>query len=336
MIIKKVPGHLFQFEEKIFGMTLTQLLSDLAALFSLIGVTSSVSLLTRLAIIAPTMLIALVLVHGKMSGYTMLYWLYLLVRFRFLPRHTVRRAEEGKGASVQECWIQFNELSGGTGGMVRGAQAMYWAAFEIESKYALRYLSETDQVRLYGRFKQFLDGLSFPVKFISLVSSLDATRDPTLMAQQQVVAELTPRLQQLQMASIKHQQAVAQHSTVTRHFVIVSASTFELVRERASRFSPVLGKAPTVTNAQVKNELKTRVSIVSKTLSQLDVQATLLDDASLLTAYAACLAPGHHIASNDSRESTVADRLAPSTVELRNDAVVVEIERRSGTCTTTR
>ena len=91
--------------------------------------------------------------------------------------------------------------------MVRGAQAMYWAAFEIESKYAVRYLSETDQVRLYGRFKQFLDGLSFPVKFISLVSSLDATHDPTLMAQQQVIAELTPRLQQLQVASLKHQPA---------------------------------------------------------------------------------------------------------------------------------
>src|SRR5947199_7014259 len=125
-LIKKVPGHLFQFEEKIFGMTLTQLLSDLAALFSLISVTSSISLLPRIAIITPTMLMVLVLVHGKMRGYTMFYWLYLLARFRFLPRYTVRHgkdgARKGEPASVQECWIQFNELTGGSGGMVRGAQ----------------------------------------------------------------------------------------------------------------------------------------------------------------------------------------------------------------------
>ena len=49
-LIKEVPGHLLQFEEKIFGMSLTQLLADLGAVFGIIALTASVPLVPRIVI----------------------------------------------------------------------------------------------------------------------------------------------------------------------------------------------------------------------------------------------------------------------------------------------
>ncbi len=319
-LIKKVPGHLLQFEEKIFGMTLTQLLSDLAAVFGTISVTGSLPLIPRIVVTLIVVIGVLTLVHAKTQGYTMLYWIYLLGRSRFLPTHSVWRGQgeetpKGEPASVQDCWIQLNELDHGTAGVVTNRKnraepdATYWAAFEIESLQNVRYLSENDQVRLYGRFKSFLDGLNFPVKFISLVETADALRDPALVAQQQAVSTLedAPHLQQLQIASLKHQQGSIKLCTLARHFVVVGASSRELAVKSANGasaqrivqlFRLVFPKKDAeISCSQVKSELNIRVSILRKTLQQLDVRATLLDDAELLQAYASCLAQGHHVPS---------------------------------------
>ncbi len=91
-LIKEVPGHLLEFEEKILGMSLTQLLTDLGALFGTIAVTTSMPMTPRIVVDVLTMIVALILVHGKVGGYTMLYWLYLIGRTRFLPMQTVWRA----------------------------------------------------------------------------------------------------------------------------------------------------------------------------------------------------------------------------------------------------
>ena len=40
-LVKEVPGHLFQFEEKIFGMSLTQLLSDIGAGVGILSITAT-------------------------------------------------------------------------------------------------------------------------------------------------------------------------------------------------------------------------------------------------------------------------------------------------------
>jgi len=71
-LIKAVPGHLLQFEEKIFGMSLTQLLSDLGALFGTLALTESLSLLPRIVGDTLIMIVVLILVHGKMGDSTML------------------------------------------------------------------------------------------------------------------------------------------------------------------------------------------------------------------------------------------------------------------------
>lgn len=319
-LLKEVPGHLLQFEEKIFGMTLTQLLSDLGAGVGIVALTASVPLVPRIVVGVLLMIGVLILVHAKIGGYTMLYCLYLLGRTRFLPTQTVFRApgeeiQKGEPGPVQESWIQLNALDRGAAGVLTKRQkrdhpdANYWVVFEVVSLQNVRFLAEAEQVRIYGRFKLFLDGLGFPLKFISLVETADAERDPALVAQRQVISELTatPHLQKLQKESLKHQQGSLQHCTTTRHFVVVSASTSELARLRAdgTARSPLLrlfellrpSKQPVVTPSQVKNELSIRVSIVKKALQQLDVHATLLDDAQALQAYASCLALGTHIPS---------------------------------------
>src|SRR5579884_2983366 len=319
-LLKEVPGHLLQFEEKIFGMTLTQLLSDLGAGVGIIALTASVPLVPRIVVGVFLMIGVLILVHAKVGGYTMLYWLYLIGRCRFLPIQTIFRAqgeevERGEPGPVQESWIQLNTLSHGVAGVLTPRKnrdqpdASYWVVFEVQSLQNVRFLAEAEQVRIYGRFKLFLDGLGFPLKFISLVETADAERDPALVAQHQALSQLetSPQLQKLQRESLKHQQGSLQQCTTTRHFVVVSASTGELARLRADGTprSPLMRlvelvwgkKSPQITREQVKNELRIRVSIVKKALQQLDVQATLLDDATALQAYASCLALGTHIPS---------------------------------------
>src|SRR5579885_1696872 len=76
-LINEVPGHLFQFEEKIFGMTLQQLLSDIGAGVGIVSLTGSLPLVTRIVVCALLALPMLILVHGKVQDQTFLHWLYL-------------------------------------------------------------------------------------------------------------------------------------------------------------------------------------------------------------------------------------------------------------------
>ena len=319
-LTKVVPGHLLQFEEKIFGMSLTQLLSDLGAVFGIIAVTTSVPLVPRIVVSMLTTMVALILVHGKVGDYTMLSWLFLIGRSRFLPTQTIWRPQgtqipKGEPGSVQDYWIQFHELDHGAAGVITShknrdePEATYWVIFEVKSLQQVHFLAEAEQVRIYGRFKLFLDGLGFPLKFISLVETADPERDPAHVAQRQMHWQLaaTPQLQKLQQESLQYQQGSLSYWTTTRHLMVVSASTSELVRRHsdgASR-SPlrrlfelvVPKKAPEITREHVKNELRIRVSIVKKALQHLDVHATLLDDVAALQATASCLALGTHLPS---------------------------------------
>lgn len=116
---KEVPGHLLQFEEKIFGMTLTQLLTDLGMAGMLCMSTAALPLLARMIVGALSILLTLIIVHGSYRGYTLLSWLYLLGSSRLLPRHTVWRSEtttaaKGEPASVQQTWLPIHTLEQGT------------------------------------------------------------------------------------------------------------------------------------------------------------------------------------------------------------------------------
>ncbi|HLG78657.1 MAG TPA: hypothetical protein VKX46_19750, partial [Ktedonobacteraceae bacterium] len=142
-LLKEVPGHLLQFEEKIFGMTLTQLLSDLGAGVGIIALTASVPLVPRIVVGVLLMIGVLILVHAKVGGYTMLYWLYLIGRSRFLPIQTIFRAQgeeiqKGEPGPVQESWIQLNTLDHGAAGVLTPRKnreqpdASYWVVFEVQ------------------------------------------------------------------------------------------------------------------------------------------------------------------------------------------------------------
>jgi hypothetical protein len=312
---KAVPGHLLQFEEKIFGMSLTRLLSDLGAGVSIAALTASMPLVPRITVGTTLMIGVLILVHAKVSGYPMLSWLFLVSRSRFLPARTIFRQEgttisRGEPGSVQESWIELNVLDHGIAGVItprkngNKLEATYWAVFEVSSVQQVRFLAESEQERIYERFKLFLDGLGFPVKFLSIVETADPEHDPALAMQRESVSALKdlPHLQALQQASLHHQQGSLKHCTTIRHFLVVSASTSEVARLRADGMarSPWLRLAawllsnmrPHVSCEQVKNELRIRVSIVKKALAHLDVQATLLGDAAVLQAYVSCLALG--------------------------------------------
>ena len=63
-LLKEVPTHLFRFEEKIFGMTLPQLLCDLGGFLLLASITGGLPVLPRIVVCACSGLLVLVLVPG--------------------------------------------------------------------------------------------------------------------------------------------------------------------------------------------------------------------------------------------------------------------------------
>ncbi len=322
-LVKEVPGHLFQFEEKIFGMSLTQFLCDIGAGVGILSITAGLPPLARLVVSVLLAIPVLILVHGKAQERTLLFWLYLYGRQLFVPKRTTWQSldqlaagskRKGRVPPVQTTWIPLDSLDGGIAGYSEqgskgGAHGRYWVVLECEGRN-IRYLPEADQVRAFGRFESFLTGLEFQLQFISHTEQVQTASYEPLRVEKQALSRLTqtPRLALLQRESIAYQERHLRHCTITRHFVVVSAST----REEAARQS--LGSAPggalsflwkllfrpkrvEVTREQVLDQLRIRLSLVKKVLQQLEVRAWLLDDAELLKQFASCLAPGAEIPS---------------------------------------
>src|SRR5579884_1122959 len=84
-LVKPVAGHLFTFEEKIFGMSLTQLLTDIGALTGSFSLSGSLSLVSRIVVCALFTLLIMACVHGKIQGMPLGYWFYLLLREKMIP-----------------------------------------------------------------------------------------------------------------------------------------------------------------------------------------------------------------------------------------------------------
>src|SRR5437764_7456249 len=101
-LIKEVPGHLFFFEEKIFGMSLTQLLSDVGAGVGILSITAGLPLAARILIAALLAIPVLILVHGKAQEQTLLHWLYLYGRQFFVPKHTAWQSPDELAAAQAE------------------------------------------------------------------------------------------------------------------------------------------------------------------------------------------------------------------------------------------
>jgi hypothetical protein len=358
-LIKEVPGHLFQFEEKIFGMTLQQLLSDIGAGVGIVSLTGSLPLVTRIVVCVLLVLPVLILVHGKVQDQTFLHWLYLYGRSLTIPKHTtwqsldaLQAKKKGEGPSVQATWIPLDSLESGIMGYSESrskghAVGRYWVVFEVEGRN-IRYLPEQDQVRLFGRFESFLTGLEFRLQFLSHTEQVNQERYAPLLVQKQALASLaaSPHLAALQQASIQFQQQHLHHCTLTRHFVVISVSAREeAVRQRSEGSKHGLrailwnlvsfNKPVEVTRQQVLDQLRIRISVVKKLFQQLDVRAWLLDDPEMLQLFASCLAPGADIPSfepqllDEPAEALVASAL--QVVETQDDSSSDRREKQSRT-----
>ncbi len=339
-LVKTVPTHLFQFEEKIFGMSLQQLLTDIGAGVGLLTLTAGLPLFTRIVVCAVLAVPVLILVHGQVEGQSLLQWLYLYARFLFLPKHTRWQSADaralsksGKVPAVQTTWIHLDHLSGGIMGYSEPGgkstnRGRYWVVLEVEGRN-IRYLPEAEQVRIYGHFERFLTGCEFRLQFISSIEQVKPSVYSALIAQREAVPLIqgsTPRLAKLQQASVEFQQRHLQNCTITRHFVVISVSAREeAIRRRtdgarrgllSTLFRLLLPKAEEiVTREQVLDQLRIRTSVVKKLFQQLEVRAWLLDDPDLLRLFASCLALGAEVPAFRAVDMDEAAQAALSLVE---------------------
>lgn len=315
-LVKEVPGHLFKFEEKIWGMTLQQLLTDLGVLTGSITLTGSLPLLARVVVCTLLTLLAVMLVHGKAQGHSLGFWLYLRLRLRMMPSRTTwqsaaipsAKTEQGKQEpSVQATWVPVESCEHGVMGKCeqrkKTAIARYWMVFEVEGRN-VRLLPEQEQVRVFQRFESFLAGLEFHLQFLSYTEQIDPRMAPALLAQQDALASLavTPHMQALQRASLRMQEQHLITCTRTRHFVVVSASGAETVLRSPdgtprSVFSLIghlftFKQPPALSQTQILDQLRIRATRVKKAIQQLDMRVWPLADAELLQLLARCLAPG--------------------------------------------
>ncbi len=317
-LVKEVPGHLFKFEETIWGMTLQQLLTDLGVLTGSITLTGVLPLALRIIVCALLTVGALVLVHGKAQGHPLGFWLYLCLRAKTVPARTTWQtrgslASPQKGApgrrtpSVQATWIPVDSLERGVMGKCEQRKntevPRFWTVFEVEGRN-IRLLPEQEQARVFRRFEAFLTGLEFHLQFLSYTEQIQLQTSPALLAQKQACALLsaTPHLQALQQASVRMQEQEMTICTRTRHFVVISASGAEPSLQHPdgtpqSLLSVIwqllsLKRSPAVSRTRVLDQLHMRVSVVKKAFSQLDMRILPLEDTNLLQLFARCLAPG--------------------------------------------
>lgn len=321
---KEVPSLLLRFEEKIWGMTLPQLLSDIGAGVCIFTVTSSLPLASRLVTSVLLAIPVLLLVHLKVQDQSLAHWIYLYARYLVIPRHATWQSLEtqqakrrkGQPAAVQAAWIQLDQLAGPVmgysepGGKKRGPRGRYWVVFEVEGRN-VRYLPEQEQVRLFGYFEAFLVGLDFRLQFISLTEAVRAEDSPPYVAQKRMLALLKavlPHIARLQQHSVDYQRAGLRNCTKTRYFVVASVSAREEARRQSTDGSRrgalallwdllTFKKLPEISRELALDQLRSRASALGKLCAQLEVRAWLLADTDLLQAFASCLALGAAVPS---------------------------------------
>src|SRR6266568_9558538 len=114
--VKVVPTHLFSFEERLFGVSLNQLLSDLGAGVGILALTERLPLTLRLVVGGLLALVAVLLIHGRREGQSLLSWLFHVLRFAFVARHSTWQSsdtppsEQRPHPAVQTTWITLENL----------------------------------------------------------------------------------------------------------------------------------------------------------------------------------------------------------------------------------
>lgn len=122
-LMKEVPGHLFRFEEKIFGMSLQQLLTDLGALTGSFSLTGSLPIIPHIIVSVLITLLTMAFVHRKIQGLPLGYWFYLLMRSKMMPSQTTWQSirlentstKHKQVPSIQATWIPIDTVHQGIG-----------------------------------------------------------------------------------------------------------------------------------------------------------------------------------------------------------------------------
>jgi hypothetical protein len=342
---KEIPTHLFQFKETVFGsVTVVQLMYDIAAFAGGWFLWSQhLPLPLRIALVACYAVLALVVIHLKIAGYSVIDLLLLRVRAFATPSETVwappaaarllaATRTRALPPSVQETWIPLRELGPGYLGFADkpavkgkpGPTSRYCIVMEVSGRN-LQLLPEDERVRVYQEFERFLAGLQFPLQFHTSTEPINVYQYPPLLAQEQQVRALqatAPRLARLRAANLKFQRTRIGNSLRTRHFVVVSAGVAEqALRTPEGKTRPgyqvLFGygrlwgrRKEDSTNEEVLRQLRIRAEVVYKGLARLDLHIEPLAGAELLHFCATCLAPGTLV----TRSLALANELAPFQV----------------------
>lgn len=318
-LVREVPTHLFQFQEKIFGFfTIPQLLYDVVA-FTFIWYiyNQPIPVALRVVISVIYALAVIFVVHIPIKGHNVTEWAYLRARFFVTPNQTVWRplmktAQVGSvPASVQSTWIPLRTLEGEVLGFTQKKATKgkpenpdrFCTVLEVGG-INLSLLSEEEQARIFAGYETFLSGLQYPLQTYSSNEIIDVQTYAPILAQEQQISKLskTPHLQALAKKSLQFQRKKISACMATRHFIIVSATLAEFAVQTMD------GKSPSILSVlftfawmrkrserqieEVLQELNIRTEVVIKGLTGIGLTIKQLHGQQLAQFYASALCPG--------------------------------------------
>ncbi len=322
----EVPTHLFRFEERVMGMTVTQLMIDTVAgagVWGLWGASGFLPLWGRIGICVLAVLLIIAVVHVKVGEHSLVEWSSLYILYWLAPPKTIwcseamlrvleaKKQKPPAHPSVQSSWIRLAAIRESC--MIfeeekpkKGKQAVpsrYSAVVEVTGiNFSL--LSLPERTRIFAAYKTFLAGLEFPLQIISCNETVDiqAYEPLQLLKQQSAQLQSTPRLAALARNHLQFLQKKLGTNIVTRHYVVISASPIEEEVSRvdgkpSSGFSLMFAffkrkKQESFSEEHTLRQLRIRLKMVRNGFRDMGLQTRLLDDESLARFYASTLTPG--------------------------------------------
>jgi hypothetical protein len=346
---KEVPTHLFKFEEKIFGLTIPQIMIDLFVSTSCWYIWQlPYPPVLRIALLIMIAIVTIVTVHIRVKHRSLMEWLGIMLFFWLTPPEAIHYNkalstaqvsvdQKPKRASVQAVWVRLQAIEngymrfGGSGKEKKGKKPSpdqrYSAVLEVTGAN-LQLLAEHERARIFQAYESFLAGLEFPLQIISHNETIDLQAYEPLCQQEQQLVELRtkPRLEAIAKSHLRFLYRSLGTCVVTRHFVVISATPLEESlkspdgKSRSILFGFFGGKQKIIATEQVIQQLRIRVKVVKDGFKAIGLQVRLLDDEALARFYVTCLTPGFALNSSDN----VADQVIPiyrATNENTNEEI---------------
>lgn len=322
----EVPTHLFRFEERVVGMTITQLMIDTTAgagIWGLWSVTTWLPQWARIAICVIAALLTILVVHVHIRGYSLVEWGSLYAFYWLTPAKTIwyseatptvlaaKKQKPPAHPSVQSSWIQLSAIQDSclifAGEKSKKgkppAPDRYSAVLEVTG-INIQLLSLAERARIFGAYQTFLAGLEFPLQIITSNETVDVQAYQPLQLLQRQLSRLqsTPRLAAMARSHLQFLRKKLGTNIVTRHYVVISASPLEEEVKRVDG-KPYSGfllafaffrrkKQDTFSQEQTLRQLRVRLKVVRDGFRDIGLQTHLLDDEALARFYASSLTPG--------------------------------------------